>query len=277
MGSTRFRLAAAVAALAALGACVPEGMMMATSAAPAAPAATPAAPDAAEYAARADNGFAVPAIPVDQVPPQYLRQTVAYASDFAPGTIFIDPSQKVLYYVTDAKTAVRYGIAVGKEGFGWSGEANVAEKKLWPTWTPPKEMIARKPELAKWEAGQPGGPTNPLGARAIYLNTNGVDYGYRIHGTPDWKSIGTNASSGCIRMFNQDVMDLYGRVQGGERVIVLTSNGAMPTGLTLPPKPKVAAPKPAAPVAAPVPAEPQIVAPPLPPLLPPPVFTTTTL
>lgn len=269
MVSTRLRLTAMAAALMALGACVPEGMMMATSAAP---AATPAPPDTTQYAARADNGFAVPAIPVDQVPPQYLRQTVAYTSDFAPGTIVIDPSQKVLYYVTGPKSAVRYGIAVGKEGFGWSGEANVAEKKLWPTWTPPKEMIARKPELAKWEAGQPGGPTNPLGARAIYLNTNGVDYGYRIHGTPEWKSIGTNASSGCIRMFNQDVMDLYSRVQGGERVIVLTSTGAMPTQLTLPPKPKVAAaPKPAA---AP-PAEPEM--PPLPAMLPPPVFTTTVL
>ena len=274
MVSTRLRLAATAAALMALGACVPEGMMMATSAAPAATAG-PAAPDATQYAARADNGFTVPAIPVEQVPPQLLRQTVAYASDFTPGTIVIDPSQKVLYYVTGPKSAVRYGIAVGKEGFGWSGESNVAEKKLWPTWTPPKEMIARKPELAKWEAGQPGGPTNPLGARAIYLNTNGVDYGYRIHGTPEWKSIGTNASSGCIRMFNQDVMDLYGRVQGGERVIVLTSTGEMPTALTLPPKPKVAAPKPAAPAAAaPVP---EVEVPPLPPLLPPPVFTTTTL
>lgn len=274
MVSTRLRLTAMAAALMALGACVPEGMMMATSAAP---AATPAPPDTTQYAARADNGFAVPAIPVDQVPPQYLRQTVAYTSDFAPGTIVIDPSQKVLYYVTGPKSAVRYGIAVGREGFGWSGEANVAEKKLWPTWTPPKEMIARKPELAQWEKGQPGGPTNPLGARAIYLNTNGVDYGYRIHGTPEWKSIGTNASSGCIRMFNQDVIDLYGRVQGGERVIVLTSTGEMPTGLTLPPKPKVAAPKPAAPAAVEPTPPSTIEVPPLPPLLPPPVFTTTTL
>ncbi|QYZ71849.1 L,D-transpeptidase [Neotabrizicola shimadae] len=268
-------MVAAATAMMALGACVPEGMMMATSAAPAASAA-PATADATEYAARADNGFSVPAIPVDQVPPQYLRQTVAYTSDFTPGTIVIDPSQKVLYYVTGPKSAVRYGIAVGKEGFGWSGEANVAEKKLWPTWTPPKEMIARKPELAKWEKGQPGGPTNPLGARAIYLNTNGVDYGYRIHGTPEWKSIGSNASSGCIRMFNQDVIDLYGRVQGGERVIVLTSTGEMPTKLTLPPKPKAATPKPAAPAAVEAPAAtPEL--PPLPAMLPPPVFTTTTL
>jgi len=276
MAFARFGIVAAATAMMALGACVPEGMMMATSAAPASTAA-PATADATEYAARADNGFNVPAIPVEQVPPQYLRQTVAYTSDFAPGTIVIDPSQKVLYYVTGPKSAVRYGIAVGKEGFGWSGEANVAEKKLWPTWTPPKEMIARKPELAKWEKGQPGGPTNPLGARAIYLNTNGVDYGYRIHGTPEWKSIGSNASSGCIRMFNQDVIDLYGRVQGGERVIVLTSTGEIPTKLTLPPKPKAAAPKATAPAAVEATPPATIEVPPLPAMLPPPVFTTTTL
>lgn len=260
------------AALLALGACVPENMVMATSTASPAAAAAPAALDTSEYAARADNGFAVPAVPVDQVPQQFLRQTVRYDNDFAPGTIVINPGQKLLYYVTGPTSAIRYGISVGREGFGWSGEANVAEKKLWPTWTPPKEMIARKPELAKWENGQPGGPTNPLGARAIYLNTNGIDYGYRIHGTPEWKSIGTNASSGCIRMFNQDVMDLYSRVQGGERVIVLTAAGEMPKGLTLPPpsKPKPAAAKPAAPVE---PAPPAAI-PELPPMLPPPVFTT---
>lgn len=131
--------------------------------------------------------------------------------------------------------AIRYGIAVGKAGFEWSGEANVTNRKPWPTWTPPPEMIDRKPELAKWEKGQPGGPTNPLGARALYLTTNGRDYGYRIHGTPDWWSIGKNASSGCIRMINQDVMDLYGRVPDGARVIVLTRDGKMPTGLKLPP------------------------------------------
>jgi hypothetical protein len=105
-------------------------------------------------------------------------------------------------------------------------------------------MIARDPKLAKWKDGQPGGPTNPLGARAIYLTTNGVDYGYRIHGTPEWRSIGRNASSGCIRMINQDVIDLYGRLQGGEKVVVLNRDGSYPTRLVLPPpapKPPVAA------------------------------------
>ena len=101
-------------------------------------------------------------------------------------------------------------------------------------------MIARKPELAQWEKGQPGGLTNPLGARALYLTTNGVDYGYRIHGTPEWQSIGSNASSGCIRMINQDVIDLFSRVPAGAKVIVLNADGSMPTGLKLPPPaPKV--------------------------------------
>jgi hypothetical protein len=104
-------------------------------------------------------------------------------------------------------------------------------------------MIARDPaKYSKWEKGQPGGPTNPLGARAIYLTSGGKDYGYRIHGTPEWKSIGRNASSGCIRMINQDVIDLYGRLQGGEKVIVLTASGEMPKGLYIPtpPAPKKA-------------------------------------
>jgi hypothetical protein len=130
---------------------------------------------------------------------------------------------------------VRYGIAVGRAGFQWSGEALITGRKTWPTWTPPKEMIERKPELAKWEKGQPGGLENPLGARALYLTTNGVDYGYRIHGTPEWNSIGKNASSGCIRMINQDVMDLFDRVPDGTKVVVLNADGSMPHGLTLPP------------------------------------------
>ncbi|MEZ5797379.1 MAG: L,D-transpeptidase [Paracoccaceae bacterium] len=217
------------------------------------------------YQARSDGQYTVPELPVDQIPEAYRRQLVEYPTDQAPGTIIIDPSRRLLYYVTGKNRALRYGIAVGAEGFGWSGEALVANKKTWPTWTPPKEMIERKPALAKWEKGQPGGPTNPLGARAIYLTSGGVDYGYRIHGTPDWKSIGRNASSGCFRMINQDVMDLFERVQGGEKVIVLTSKGEMPKGLSIPkpPAPKkaaAAAPKPA--VAAPVAAPPLVVLPP---------------
>ncbi len=187
------------------------------------------------YAATMDGDFQIPAVPVSKVPAPLQRQMVDYAAPDAPGTIIIDPANKSLHLVTGPGRAVRYGIAVGKAGFEWSGEATITGRKTWPTWTPPKEMISRKPELAKWEEGQPGGPTNPLGARALYLTTNGVDYGYRIHGTPEWNSIGRNASSGCIRMINQDVMDLYSRVPDGARVIVLNRDGSRPSGLQLPP------------------------------------------
>jgi lipoprotein-anchoring transpeptidase ErfK/SrfK len=198
---------------------------------------TPASIDqTTAYLATADNGFNVPAVPVEQVPEPYRRQVVIYETDQAPGTIIINPAQRVLYFVTGNNRAIRYGIAVGRAGFEWSGEALVTERKPWPTWTPPAEMIERKPELAEFEDGQPGGPTNPLGARALYLTTNGVDYGYRIHGTPEWNSIGSNASSGCIRMINQDVIDLYNRVPAGAKVIVMNRDGTFPTGLTLPPQ-----------------------------------------
>jgi lipoprotein-anchoring transpeptidase ErfK/SrfK len=196
------------------------------------------------YVASMDSGISIPALPVEKIPESYRRQVVAYETDQAPGTIIINPKTRLLYYVLSNKRAIRYGIAVGKAGFEWSGEAIISEKKQWPRWIPPKEMIARKPELAKFdEVGQPGGPTNPLGARALYLTSNGRDYGYRIHGTPEWQSIGRNASSGCIRMINQDVIDLYGRIKGGEKVIVLTASGEMPKGLYIPKPitPKVAA------------------------------------
>ncbi|WP_149142360.1 L,D-transpeptidase [Gemmobacter caeruleus] len=209
------------------------------------------------YVARQDDGFVVPAVPEDKVPAHLRRQEVAFASTDPVGTIIIDPSNKTLHLVTGPGKAMRYGIAVGKDGFQWAGEALITSRKHWPTWTPPKEMIARKPELEKWKDGQPGGPTNPLGARALYLTTNGVDYGFRIHGTPEWQSIGRNASSGCFRMINQDVMDLYDRVPDGVKVVVLNADGSRPTSLKLPPpqpvKPvKKATPKPAAAKPAPV-------------------------
>ena len=199
--------------------------------------------DDAAYVARKDGAFSIPAIPLEKLPTQYRRQSVAFQTDEAPGTIIINPGARYLHFVTGKNKAIRYGIAVGKAGFEWSGVANVTERKEWPTWTPPEEMIARKPELIKWEKGQPGGPTNPLGARALYLTTNGVDYGYRIHGTPEWQSIGSNASSGCIRMINQDVIDLFSRVPSGAKVIVLNADGSMPVGLKLPPPaPKIKKP-----------------------------------
>lgn len=205
--------------------------------------------DATIYAARSDGAHTIPALPVEQIPAAYRRQVVDYPTDQPPGTIIIDPTPKFLYYVLGKNKAIRYGISVGAEGFQWSGESIVSNKRPWPTWTPPKEMIERKPSLEKWKDGQPGGPTNPLGSRAIYLTSGGRDYGYRIHGTPEWQTIGRNASSGCFRMINQDVMDLYERVKGGEKVVVLTAKGEMPNGLSIPKPPapkKKAEPKPAA-------------------------------
>jgi lipoprotein-anchoring transpeptidase ErfK/SrfK len=267
--SRRFlRLSPAILAAALLAACVDPAAGPTAS--------TQALPKSGEnvYVATMDAGIEIPALPVEKIPESHRRQVVAYETDQPAGTIIINPKTKLLYYVVGKNKAIRYGIAVGKAGFEWSGEAIVAEKKPWPRWIPPKEMIARRPELAKFdEVGQPGGPTNPLGARAIYLTSGGRDYGYRIHGTPEWQSIGRNASSGCIRMINQDVLDLYSRIQGGEKVIVLTASGEMPKGLYIPAPvvPKVAAKAaPKAEVVVPVGAVPALK------VLPPPAITTGT-
>lgn len=235
------KLAAATALCLSLAACVPDQALIDAG------LAKPPEPQLAEgaYTARSDMNFSVPAVPEEKVPAEFRRQTVYYETDQPAGTIIINPAAKHLYLVTGKNKAMRYGIAVGRAGFQWSGEAIIDHRTPWPKWTPPPEMIERDPSKAKWKDGQPGGPSNPLGARALYLTTNGVDYGYRIHGTPEWQSIGHNASSGCIRMINQDVMDLYERVPDGSKVIVLTASGEMPKGLTLPPpapKKKVAAP-----------------------------------
>lgn len=277
-----------------LAACVPGPSLTGASAnaPPPAPmlAPQPITPFAEMYAARADGAFSIPAVPYEQVPEALRRQEVAFVTDDPPGTIIINPAQRTLHLVTGPNKAVRYGISVGKAGFEWSGEAEVTGRKHWPSWHPPEEMIARKPELEKWKDGQPGGPTNPLGARALYLTTNGRDYGYRIHGTPEWQSIGRNASSGCIRMINQDVIDLYERVPNGVKVVVLNPDGTRPTGLKLPPPAPKATPKPkkteakpatATPAEAATPAEPAKVSTPplgLPALqlVPPPAIVTGT-
>ncbi len=164
------------------------------------------------YAGFADDGFVLPAIPYEKVKPQWRRQIVVDPTGEAPGTIVVRVNERHLYWVQEGGDAIRYGVGVGKAGFEWSGRAVIQYTKKWPTWTPPKEMIARKPEVAKWASGQPGGLTNPLGARALYIFRDGADTGYRVHGSPEWWSIGTQASSGCIRLMNQDIIDLYNRV-----------------------------------------------------------------
>lgn len=183
----------------------------------------PPAPEFAplDYVSRRDGSHNLAAIDIGQVHPAFQRQVVPFVTEHAPGTIVVENSNRLLYLVLPDGYALRYGISVGREGFDWTGTSTVYRKAQWPTWTPPPEMIARDPRLERWAAGQPGGPRNPLGARALYLLTDGRDQGYRIHGTPDWRSIGRFASSGCFRMLQQDVIDLYNRVPIGAQVIVV--------------------------------------------------------
>ncbi|MCF3642320.1 L,D-transpeptidase [Rhizobium sp. TRM95111] len=177
-----------------------------------------------EYGSVQDSGYTLPAIPIARVKEKYHRQIVDYKTDEKPGTIVVNTPSRFLYFVLPRGKAVRYGIGVGKQGFAWEGEAYIAWKQEWPMWHPPEEMAARKPEIAKYvKEGMGPGLSNPLGARALYLfNEKGQDTLFRLHGTPEWNSIGTAASSGCIRLMNQDIVDLYKRVRPGRnaRVIV---------------------------------------------------------
>ena len=171
--------------------------------------------------AEADDPYPLPPFNYKKLPADFRRTVVVYNGRHWPGTIIVDTPARQLYLVLENKKAMRYGCAVGRDGFRWAGLADVGRKVMWPRWTPPKSMIERSPEKAKWANGMPGGPDNPLGARALYLFQSGNDTLYRIHGTTEPLSIGKNASSGCIRMVNQDVVDLYRRVPIGSRVIVL--------------------------------------------------------
>jgi len=148
------------------------------------------------------------------IDPKYFKQVVPYAGTEPPGTIVIDTPQRFLFLVQDNGTAVRYGIGVGKPGFSWAGEKKVSAKKEWPDWTPPPEMLQRRPDLPHFMAG---GPENPLGARAMYLGSSL----YRIHGSNEPWTIGQAVSSGCIRMRNEDVIDLYEKVKVGTKVVVI--------------------------------------------------------
>ncbi|KKX26584.1 L,D-transpeptidase [Rhizobium sp. LC145] len=178
-----------------------------------------------DYGPMTDAGYALPAVPINRVDKKYHRQVVDYSSKEKPGTVIVNTRERFLYYILPNGKAVRYGIGVGKQGFSWSGEAYVAWKQAWPTWHPPKEMAVRRPELTRYvEEGMGPGLNNPLGARAMYLfNEKGQDTLFRLHGTPEWASIGTAASSGCIRLMNQDVIDLYNRVRPGRgtKVVVI--------------------------------------------------------
>ncbi|MBX3531487.1 MAG: L,D-transpeptidase [Rhizobiaceae bacterium] len=219
--------AAGVASI-ALSACTTDDVV--TPPVTAGPADTGLGNPAAMYAARVDAGYQLPAIPIDKIDPKYYRQMVPDPTGEAPGTIVVDTSQFFLYLVQPGGRAIRYGVALGKAGFEWTGSAVVQYKKQWPVWTPPPEMIQRRPELAQYKDGMPPGPTNPLGARAMYLFRGGNDTMYRLHGSPEWNSIGKNASSGCVRFMNQDIIDLYSRVNGAAPIHVrpnLTAAGRM--------------------------------------------------
>ena len=184
---------------------------------------------AALYAPINGEPFPVPAIRLSDIDPAYLRKSVYYQNDEAPGTIIVDAQNRFLYLVQGGGRAIRYGVGVGRQGFGWSGFANVKDKQEWPDWYPPKEMIARQADLRRQLTelqsglGMPGGPRNPLGARAMYLWQGNKDTLYRIHGTNEPWTIGRSVSSGCIRMINQDAIDLYGRTSVGTKVVVLPS------------------------------------------------------
>ena len=173
----------------------------------------------------ADMDFAINPVDMEAIPKKFRRQIVEYSGIEDPGTIVVDPDHRHLFFVQEGGRAVRYGVGVGRQGFAWSGEAQVGMKRRWPRWLPPAEMVARDENAAKWANGQPGGPDNPLGARALYLYVNGADTLYRIHGTNDPSSIGKAMSSGCVRMLNQDIAELFLHVPVGTRVIVLDSLG----------------------------------------------------
>jgi lipoprotein-anchoring transpeptidase ErfK/SrfK len=177
----------------------------------------------ASYGPLPNEEFPLPAPDLSKIDPIYHRQLVPYVSPEPSGTIIVDTNSYFLYLTRPDGMAIRYGVGLGREGFGWNGRAEILEKRTWPKWFPPKEMIEREPELAKYSeenGGHPPGPANPLGARALYLFQDGKDTLYRLHGTADEASIGRSVSSGCVRLLNHDIIDLYDRVPIGTVVVV---------------------------------------------------------
>ena len=175
----------------------------------------------ATYAPMPNEKFAIPAVDISKVDPKYFRQIVAYESKEAAGTIVIDPKNYYLYRIEGDGTATRYGANVGRDGFRWSGDAYVGRKSEWATWTPPKEMIARQPEAAKYARGMPGGLENPLGARTLHLYQDGKYTLYTIYATSEPDSIGQGITSGCTGLLSQDMIDLYDRTPVKTKVVVL--------------------------------------------------------
>ena len=200
------------------------------------PPGQPVAPDrqypGSTYGQTNGEPYPLPPVRPSDVDPVYLRTVVNYPIAEPAGTIVIDPQRHFLYFVEGGGRAIRYGVGVGRQGFGWSGVAHVHSKQQWPDWYPPKEMIERQPEIRRVMTelqsglGMHGGPHNPLGARALYLWQGNKDTLFRIHGTIEPWTIGKNVSSGCIRMVNQDVIDLYERAPVGAKVVVMSPHSA---------------------------------------------------
>ena len=174
------------------------------------------------YAAPSGEKLEVDAVDVSEMDPKNLRQLVDYRTTQPPGMVVVDPHKRFLYLVMENGKALRYGVGVGKAGLEFSGTATIQDRKEWPHWTPTPDMIHRDPDRYQpWAKGMDGGAKNPLGARALYLFKDGKDTLYRIHGTTEPWSIGKAVSSGCIRMLNQDVIDLYNRVPKDAKVVVM--------------------------------------------------------
>ena len=190
---------------------------------------------AAMYSARQDGDRTIPAVPTKYLSDGNKREEVDYWTSQPAGTVIVDPGDFHLYYVLGHDRAIRYSVSVGKQGYGFSGDATIPYKRAWPRWTPTPSMLKRDPKLYDpWRNGMPGGLENPLGARALYLFRNGKDTLYRIHGTPYPWTIGKATTDGCIRLYDQDIADLYGRIRSGAKVIVRppedTGKGTYPPG-----------------------------------------------
>ena len=177
--------------------------------------------DQTNYAALPNEEFPLKTVPVDRIKPELRRTEVAYVTPYAVGTVVVDTPARRAYYILGNGRAIRYGVGVGRAGLALAGNAYVGRKAEWPTWTPTANMQRREERYRKLAGGMPGGPNNPLGARAMYLYRGGGDTHFRIHGTNQPESIGLAMSSGCIRMMNHDVIDLYSRVNVGAKVVVI--------------------------------------------------------
>ena len=175
----------------------------------------------AMYAAVLGEKYPVRASRMELVPARYWRQDVTDPTGEAPGTVLVDTRDRFLYHVKDDGIATRYGVGIGRAGFGWSGKAHIAYKREWPKWTPPSDMIAREPELEQYRHGMAPGPDNPLGPRTLYIHQGNTDTLYRIHGNPDERTIGHAVSSGCVRLLPQDIIHLYNGVRSGSKLLVI--------------------------------------------------------